>query len=131
MKLADYQKKLASLTFLALTSIGWMLGDDPKKGLIATGIGYIISSIGMDASSAQFRYTFGSVNLLSGINFIPLVVGMFGFSQVLSLMSAEDKEDEASKYVGKLRLKDSILSVKETLSLIPQIIRTSTLQAPS
>ena len=103
--------EMASLTFLALTSIGWMLGDDPKKGLIATGIGYIISSIGMDASSAQFRYTFGSINLLSGINFIPLVVGMFGFSQVLSLMSEKEKEDDASKYVGKLSIKDSLLSV--------------------
>lgn len=117
--------EMASLTFLALTSIGWMLGDDPKKGLIATGIGYIISSIGMDASSAQFRYTFGSVNLLSGINFIPLVVGMFGFSQVLTLMSEKDKEDDTSQYVGKLTLKESMLSVKEMISLIPQIIRTS------
>lgn len=117
--------EMASLTFLALTSIGWMLGDDPKKGLIATGIGYIISSIGMDASSAQFRYTFGSINLLSGINFIPLVVGMFGFSQVLTLMSEKEKEEDASKYVGKLSIKDSLLSVKEMLSLIPQIFRTS------
>lgn len=30
--------------------------------------------------------------LLSGINFIPLVVGMFAFGQVLTLMSAKDKE---------------------------------------
>ena len=50
---------------------------------------------------------------------------MFGFSQVLSLMSEKEKEDEASKYVGKLRIRDSLLSVKETLSLVPQIIRTS------
>lgn len=116
--------EMASLTFLALTSIGWMLGDDPKKGLIATGIGVMISTIGMDASSAQFRYTFGSIGLLSGISFIPLVVGMFGFSQVLSLATSEDKQEDLNI---KLTLKDSILKGKEMLSLIPQCIRTALL----
>ena len=116
--------EMASLTFLALTSIGWMLGDDPKKGLIATGIGVMISTIGMDASSAQFRYTFGSINLLSGINFIPLVVGMFGFSQVLSLATSKDSQDDLDI---KLTLKDSILKGKEMLALIPQCIRTALL----
>lgn len=116
--------EMASLTFLALTSIGWMLGDDPKKGLIATGIGVMISTIGMDASSAQFRYTFGSVGLLSGISFIPLVVGMFGFSQVLTLATSKDNQEELNI---KLTLKDSILKGKEMLSLIPQCIRTALL----
>lgn len=117
--------EMASLTFLALTSIGWMLGDDPKKGLIATGIGVMISTIGMDASSAQFRYTFGSTGLLSGINFIPLVVGMFGFSQVLSLATSKDNQDELN--IGKLRIRDSILKGREMLALIPQCIRTALL----
>ena len=116
--------EMASLTFLALTSIGWMLGDDPKKGLIATGIGVMISTIGMDASSAQFRYTFGSIGLLSGISFIPLVVGMFGFSQVLSLATSKDNQDDLDI---KLTLKDSILKGKEMLALIPQCIRTALL----
>ena len=117
--------EMASLTFLALTSIGWMLGDDPKKGLIATGIGVMISTIGMDASSAQFRYTFGSTGLLSGINFIPLVVGMFGFSQVLSLATSKDNQDALN--IGKLRIRDSLLNGKEMLALIPQCIRTALL----
>ena len=69
--------EMASLIFMSLTSIGWLLGDDPLKGIAATGIGVMISTIGMDASSANFRYTFGSTNLLSGISFVPLVIGLF------------------------------------------------------
>lgn len=117
--------EMASLTFMALTSIGWMLGDDPKKGLIATGIGYMISTIGMDASSAQFRYTFGSINLLSGINFIPLVVGMFGFSQVLTVMTTPDTSKDVTQGIGRLTLKDSFLSRKEMTELLPTCARTS------
>lgn len=116
--------EMASLTFLALTSIGWMLGDDPKKGLIATGIGVMISNIGMDASSASFRYTFGSVNLLSGISFIPLVVGMFGFSQVLGMVTGSQKTGEDVQ-VGRLTIKDSMLKKSEMVSLLPQCFRTS------
>ncbi len=116
--------EMASLTFLALTSIGWMLGDDPKKGLIATGIGVMISNIGMDASSASFRYTFGSTNLLSGISFIPLVVGMFGFSQVLNMTIGDKKKDDGVQ-IGKLRLRDSVLKKREMLGLLPQCLRTS------
>lgn len=115
--------EMASLTLLALTSIGWMLGDDPKKGLIATGLGVMISNIGMDASSANFRYTFGTTSLLSGISFIPLVVGMFGFSQVLFMVTGKSTGDGAE--VGKLSLKESMLSRKEMLGLIPQCLRTS------
>lgn len=119
--------EMAALVFLALTSIGWMLGDSPVKGLVATGLGVMISSIGMDASSANFRYTFGFMGLLSGISFIPLVIGMFGFSQVLQMMSGDEIGDKADQYVGKLTLRESCLSRKEMLSLIPQCIRTAIL----
>ena len=104
-----------------------MLGDDPVKGLVATGLGAMISTIGMDASSANFRYTFGFMNLLSGISFIPLVIGMFGFSQVLQMMDGEEIGDKADQYVGKLTFKNSCLSKKEMVGLLPQCIRTAML----
>lgn len=119
--------EMASLVFLALTSIGWLLGDSPVKGLVATGLGVMISSIGMDASSANFRYTFGFMSMLSGISFIPLVIGMFGFSQVLQMMSGEEISEKAEQYVGKLTLKESRLSKKEMIHLLPECFRTSLL----
>lgn len=119
--------EMASLVFLALTSIGWMLGDSPVKGLVATGLGVMISSIGMDASSANFRYTFGFMGLLSGISFIPLVIGMFGFSQVIQMMHGDEIGDSADQYVGKLTFRDSRLSKKEMIGLLPQCVRTSML----
>lgn len=117
--------EMASLVFLALTSIGWLLGDSPVKGLVATGLGVMISSIGMDASSANFRYTFGNLSLLSGISFIPLVIGMFGFSQVLQMMNSDDIGDKADQYVKTL--KSSKLTKKEMVHLLPECVRTSLL----
>lgn len=117
----------AALVFFALTSIGWMLGDSPTKGLISTGLGVLLSTIGIDASSGSFRYTFGTTNLLAGITFVPLVIGMFGFAQVMNMMSGKDVKDKADEYVGKLRLRDCFLEKKQMLHLIPQCIRDSVL----
>lgn len=118
--------EMAALVLMALTSIGWLLGDSPAKGILATGIGVMISAIGMDASSANFRYTFGFMNLLSGISFIPLVIGMFGLAQVMLMM---DKEDPMKKsvQVGKLTLRESKLSKKEMIGLLPECVRTALL----
>ena len=86
--------EIAALILLALTSIGWLLGDDPLKGIIASAIGILVSTIGMDSmAGGSGRYTFGSVNLLSGISFIPLVIGMFGLTQVMELMGDDSEND--------------------------------------
>ena len=121
--------ELASLVFMALTSIGWLLGDDPITCLIATGIGVLLSTIGIDQSSSQFRYTFGSTSLLAGINFIPLVIGMFGLSQIMEMLEphAEDNDVANQHYVGKLRLRDSVYSFKQFLELLPVMIRSAVL----
>lgn len=118
--------EMAALVLMALTSIGWLLGDSPAKGILATGIGVMISAIGMDASSANFRYTFGFMNLLSGVSFIPLVIGMFGLAQVLLMMDKEDPAKKASQ-IGKLTLREAKLSKKEMLGLLPECVRTAIL----
>ena len=119
--------ELASLVFMALTSIGWLLGDDPISCLIATGLGVLLSTIGIDQSSSQFRYTFGSTSLLAGINFIPLVIGLFGLSQIIEMHESDITENFDQHYVGKLRLKDSIYSFKQFLELLPVMIRSAVL----
>src|SRR6267378_3548102 len=46
----------------------------------------LITSIGMDTVSGQLRMTFGSDNLLRGINFLVAVIGLFGISEILLTM---------------------------------------------
>ena len=119
--------ELAALVFMALTSIGWLLGDDPITCLIATGIGVLLSTIGIDQSSNHFRYTFGSFKLLAGINFIPLVIGMFGLSQVMEMLEPEDPSKQGHDYAGKLRIRDSFYSFKRFLQLLPVMLRSAVL----
>ncbi len=113
--------EIASLILLALTSIGWMLGDNPLKGLVATGIGILVACIGVDVSLGQQRFTFGSINLLSGVNFIPLIIGMFGFAQIMVLMTAKD---ESVAFIGKrLTIRESLLNWADIKRIFPVICR--------
>lgn len=62
------------------------------KGIMGGIIGLIISTIGIDAMSGQMRLTFGTTYLLSGLSFVPVLIGLFAFSQVLQ--SIEDCYEE-------------------------------------
>ena len=53
------------------------------KGAMGGIIGLLIATIGIDAMSGKLRFTFGSTYLLGGLSFVPVLIGLFAFSQVL------------------------------------------------
>lgn len=119
--------EIAALILLALTSIGWLLGDDPLKGIVASALGILVSTIGMDTMAGGMgRYTFGTVNLLSGISFIPLVIGMFGLTQVMELMGDRKKGDSLTTG-RRLTIKESLLNRGEVKRIIPTAFKSSIL----
>ena len=117
--------ELAWLIILALTSIGWIVGDNVAKGLVATGLGIMIATIGLDKALGMPRFAFfNSVNLYSGINMIPLVIGMFGFGQVIDMILS--KQEPVELAVDKLSLKDCLPERDE----IKSIARVSSYSGP-
>lgn len=64
---------------------------EPLKGWISGFIGLFISSIGFDTLFSYPRFTFGSISLLGGINFVPAMIGLFGLPAVFNaLANAKD-----------------------------------------
>ena len=57
------------------------------KGFIGVSIGLLIGAVGMDRTDAIERFTFGSIDLLSGVPFAAALVGLFGFAVVISDLS--------------------------------------------
>jgi TctA family transporter len=55
----------------------------PLRGLVALCLGLLFSTVGMSAVHSNPRFTFGRDELLQGITFIPAMIGLFGFSEVL------------------------------------------------
>ena len=71
------------LTFCSFVGLG---REDKHKTIISLSLGLLLCGIGMDTVSGQLRMTFGSTELLRGINFLVAVIGLFGVSEILLTM---------------------------------------------
>jgi putative tricarboxylic transport membrane protein len=76
------------LACLGLTCAAFISGSSPVKGAISLLIGLLIGTVGLDPMSGQARFTFGSVEMMGGINFIPAMIGMFALAEVLRVVTA-------------------------------------------
>ncbi len=74
------------IAILGLTLIGSLAGDDPLRGLISGAIGLVVGLVGLQATTAYARYTFGNIRLYDGIHLVPALLGLFTISQMLIQM---------------------------------------------
>lgn len=80
------------LALLGLTCAVFMTSDVPLKGITSLLFGLAINCIGIDPAAGYPRFTFGSVELLQGISFIPAMIGMFALSELLRGMVHVDAQ---------------------------------------
>lgn len=73
-----------ALVMFALTITASLAGDNMLKGLIAGALGLLVATIGEDDINGIARLHFGSEELKQGFAFLPVLIGLFAFSQLLS-----------------------------------------------
>jgi putative tricarboxylic transport membrane protein len=61
-------------------------GDMPLKGWMSGWIGLFVAFVGLDAIHGVPRYTFGSLILEDGISYIPILIGLFGLTEILRVL---------------------------------------------
>ncbi|PKL07484.1 MAG: C4-dicarboxylate ABC transporter permease, partial [Spirochaetae bacterium HGW-Spirochaetae-7] len=66
-----------------LTMISYVAGKSLIKGLFAGCIGLLISTVGIDPITSVPRFSFGTLNLLTGFELLPILIGIFAMSQAL------------------------------------------------
>jgi putative tricarboxylic transport membrane protein len=72
-----------ALALLGLTVVASLSGGNVVKGIIGVMFGLFIATIGIDPITGTERFTLGSTQLMSGIDFIPVLIGLFAVSEVL------------------------------------------------
>lgn len=75
--------EIALLTLLGVLLLAYLGGGSLTKSLFAAGLGFVLASVGQDPMFGSQRLTFGSNNLLGGISFIAVVMGIFGLGEIL------------------------------------------------
>lgn len=79
---ADY----VALMVFAFASLASLVGKSTVKTLLGATIGLMLATIGIDANTGVPRYTFGIPDILAGIDFLIVVVGLFGMAELLTLV---------------------------------------------
>lgn len=75
-----------SLILFALTITASLSSGNMVKGLIAACVGLLATAVGEDQVNGITRLTFGNTNLNGGFAYLPILIGVFAFSQLLSDM---------------------------------------------
>lgn len=81
-----------SLMVFGLSAIASLGQGNLLKGLIAGLLGMFFGTFGLDPVLATERFTFGTVDLLAGFSFLPVLIGIFAFSQLLSELKQGSRE---------------------------------------
>ncbi len=72
-----------ALILLAFVTISATFGGSPLRGLISLFFGLAIGLVGTDLQSGQARFTLGYPELLDGIDFVTVVIGLFAIGETL------------------------------------------------
>ena len=72
-----------ALTLFGLSMLASIGDGSALKNLIAGGFGIFLALVGVDNLTTVERYTFGSYELYEGIGFVPVMIGVFGISELL------------------------------------------------
>lgn len=97
------------LAVFGLTIIASISGKNMLKGIIAGLIGLLLSTIGLDPLTGFSRYSFGIVNLYSGLQVVPLMIGLFAISQVFMNLKTGVEQNQVTQKVTR------VLPTKEDL----------------
>lgn len=90
-----------TLIVFSLTIIAGVSGDDLLKGLGSAFLGLILATIGLDLIYGSNRFIFGNYELMSGLNFIPVLIGLFALPEVFNFYATREQPHEQSNLAGK------------------------------
>jgi putative tricarboxylic transport membrane protein len=113
-----------ALMLLGLTTVTGLTGENALKGYISMVLGLMMSMVGFDIISGDARYTGGIAEMLDGLDFLPVAIGLFGMGEVLA--GAEERRGtEILK--GRYGLRDVLPTAADWVRSRWAIVRGATL----
>jgi putative tricarboxylic transport membrane protein len=109
-----------SLMCTGLVIVTYLAQGSVLKAIMMGLVGIILGSIGLDLISGFPRFTFGINELTDGVGIVPLVMGLFGISEIL-----ENLEGSLEQEVFKTRIKNLWPSLKDWMEAKWAIVRGS------
>jgi len=108
------------LAMFGLSVVSGLSSDNMTKGLLAVMFGLLVTTIGIDPVDGTLRYIF-TFHFMEGIPFVPAMVGLFAFAEVLTLLSQSGKDE--SKQI--IKTEGGLPTRSELMYCMPTIVRST------
>ncbi len=73
-----------TLIVFALTIIAGVSGDSLSRGIVSACFGLLLATIGLDIIYGTERFIFGEYEMMAGLNFIPVLIGLFAIPEIIN-----------------------------------------------
>ena len=111
-----------ALMVFAIACLGSMMSQNPLKSFMAALIGLGLATVGVDANTGVYRFTFDSVHLSDGVQFIVVVIGLFSVSEILLMLEHTSGGGKLVRTTGRM-----LFNFKELVHCTGTMLRSSTI----
>lgn len=105
-----------TLILFSLTIIAGVSGKSLLRGALAAIFGLLLATVGLDLVYGTNRFNFNDPNLMGGLNFIAVLIGLFAIPEILTLVwnptrPESQKQQLGSNWVTFREYKNSLRSI--------------------
>ena len=93
-----------TLILFSLTIIAGVSGDSLAKGCISAIFGLLLATVGLDLVYGTDRFIFGSTDLMGGLNFIAVLIGLFAIPEIFAYVRQPRELDGDVRKLGRAHL---------------------------
>ncbi|WP_017203925.1 tripartite tricarboxylate transporter permease [Microbacterium algeriense] len=111
--------EMLAIMILALVVVITFQGKDMIRGALMAVAGLLVATVGIAQGTSEARFTFGNVNLLSGIPFVEVMIGLFALGEVLHQIRM------GAAAPIRARFQDMLITRKDVKDSMPAILRGS------
>lgn len=105
--------ELFAVFLMAFATLVGLESGNPLKSIVMLAFGLLLAAVGFDSLTGEPRLNFGQIDLLSGIPFIPVTIGLFGIGEVLA-----SAEESGIGFVEKISAKLGLKDLREAIAII-------------
>jgi putative tricarboxylic transport membrane protein len=99
----DFQApEYAALALLGVLLVATIGGGDMLKALVAAALGLLLATVGRDQFTGASRFTFDSLQLADGLDFVVVAMGLFGVGEILYNLEQRHGKPHAPAKVGNI-----------------------------
>ena len=100
--------EIMAIMLLGFATISMFSSGNLLLGMAMCAVGVLIGTVGIDMGTGVARFTFGSVDLFSGVPFIEVMIGLFALGELLNQLDKGQPKPIRARFRDLMLTKDDL-----------------------